>query len=95
MPHDDDENPVKPMSPEEKELLFGIPAKPAPSATPPAPMPHREEKLELAVDRAAAAAPQVLERIRVGGPAVLVRVFVFSAALALLLFEGLRRVYRH
>lgn len=94
MPHDEDE-PPPPLSPAERARLFDLPEKR--DAPPPPPMTHapREEPLELDLDRPRAHEAAVVERIRVGGPAVLVRVFLFSASLAFLLYQALRHVYRH
>lgn len=87
---DDDEPPPK-LSHEERAKLFDLPERPPPPAPVRPPVP--DAPLEL--DRPAVAAPQVIERIRVGGIATIVRVFVISAVLAFVLFEALGLVYRH
>lgn len=93
----DDDEPPKPLSHEERRKLFDLP-EPKPVSAPPAPVarPSEEHHLELDVERGGAAGEEkVIERIRVGGLAVLVRVFVFATVFSLLLWEGLRWVFRH
>lgn len=92
----DDDDPVKPLTAEERRKLFDLP-EPRPSAPPPTARARpKDEPLELDVDRSASAPKKVIATVRVGGMTVQVIKFVAAGAVAGALLIGLIRiVYRY